>query len=65
MLDLRMVYSGDSLDQRGDLVDVFMSMPAIGRRAASFRIERQRRCDLERALAPIGHLDRRGVGKLA
>ncbi len=58
------VFRGDALDQRGDLVDVFMSH--AGHRLVEqhhFRIERQRRCDFERAFAPIGHLDRRGVGK--
>src|ERR1700716_1108258 len=48
----------DALDQRGDLVDVLVAH--AGHRLVEqhhFRIERQRGCDLERALAAIGHLD--------
>src|SRR5665213_3784498 len=56
----------DALDQRCDLVDVLMAH--AGHRFVEqhhFGIERQRGRDFQRALAPIGHLDRRRVGELA
>ena len=56
----------NALDQRRDLVDVFVSH--AGHRLVEqhhLRIERQRRCNLKCALAPVGHLDRRRVGELA
>jgi hypothetical protein len=60
------VFRRDALDQRGDLVDVLMAH--AGHRFIEqhhFRIERQRGGDLQRALAAIGHLDRRSVGEFA
>src|SRR3984957_20640134 len=60
------VFRGDALDQRGDLVDVFMAH--AGHRLIEqhhFRIERQRGGDFQRTLAPIGHLDRRCIGEFA
>src|SRR5579859_3387138 len=60
------VLGGNALDQRGDLVDVFMAHP--GHRFVEqhhLGIERERGCDLERALAAVGHLDRGRIGKLA
>ena len=60
------VFPGDTLDQGGDLVDVFMAH--AGHRLVErhhFRIERQRRRDLKRALVPIGPLDRRRLCKFA
>ena len=56
----------NALDQRCDLVDVLMTH--AGHRLVEqhhLGVERQRRRDLERALASVGHFDRRRVGKLA
>src|SRR5215831_5054979 len=60
------VFRRDALDQRGDLVDVLM--PHAGHRLVQqhhFRVERQGGCNLQCALAAIGHFDRRHRGKLA
>src|SRR6266567_6377183 len=60
------VFRRDPLDQRRDLVDVLVTH--AGHRLVQqhhLRIERERGRDLKRALAPIGHLDRRRVGELA
>src|SRR4051812_12717977 len=60
------VFRRDALDQRGDLVDVLVTH--AGHRLVEqhhFPIERPRGCDLERALAAIGHLDGRRSGELA
>ena len=60
------VFRRDALDQRRDLVDVLVAH--AGHRLVEqhhLRIERQRGGDLQRALAAIGHLDRRRVGEFA
>src|SRR5437588_2734199 len=60
------VFRGDALDQARDLVDVLMAH--AGHRLVEqphLRIKRQRGCDLERALAAIGHLDRGRIGEFA
>ncbi len=60
------VLGRDTLDQRRDLVDVLVAH--AGHRFIQehhLRVERERGCDLERALAPIGHLDGRRIGKFA
>src|SRR3984893_11784828 len=60
------VLYGATLVQRSDLLDVFMF--AAGHRLVEqhhLRVERQGGRDLERAFAPIGHLDRRRPGELA
>ena len=60
------VLGRDALDQGRDLVDVFVAH-ARHRLVEQHHlgVERQRRRDLQRALAPIGHFDRRRIGKLA
>ena len=60
------VFRGDALDQARDLVDVFVAH-ACHRLVEQHHlgIERQRGCDLERALAAIRHLDCGRVGKFA
>src|SRR6478672_4949816 len=60
------VFRRDALDQRRDLVDVLVAH--AGHRLVQqhhLGVERERRCDLERALAAVGHLDRGRIGKLA
>src|SRR5437764_5825287 len=60
------VFRRDALDQRRDLVDVLVAH--AGHRLVQqhhLRIERERRRDLQRALAPLRHLDRQRVAKLA
>src|SRR4051812_15448374 len=54
------VFRGDAFDQRGDFVDVLVAHARHWLvEQHHFRIERQRGGDLQRALAPVGHLYRR------
>lgn len=60
------IFRGDAFDQRRDLVDVLVAH--TGHRLVQqhhLGVERERGCDLECALAPVGHLDRGRIGKLA
>src|SRR5690348_13386472 len=56
----------DALDQGGNLVDVLVAHAGHWLvQQHHLRIERERRCNFQCALAPVGHLDRRCIGKLA
>src|SRR6516162_9930935 len=60
------VFRRDTLDQARDLVDVLVAH--AGHRLVEqhhFGIERERGCDLERALAAVGHFDGRRRGEFA
>jgi len=60
------VLGRNALDQRRDLVDVLMAMPAIGSSSSIISGSSASVVAISRArFAPIGHLDGRRVGKFA